>query len=154
MPEPHLRASDMDRAAVATALGEHMAAGRLTLAEYEERLTQAYATKTLGGLATLTADLPSMTPAPVNAPVPVRHPAPARMHSCGSWAGSTRSQWGAWTRTALIVLTIWTLTSIVSGTAIFFWPMWVIGPWGAILLARTVSGGRGHHPRERQRIRA
>ena len=155
MPEPHLRASDMDRTAVATALGEHMAAGRLTLAEYEERLTHVYATKTLGGLAALTADLPPLTPAAVAAPVPARHPAPAQGHSCGQWGASARSQWAAWTRTALIVLTIWTLTSLASGTAIFFWPMWVIGPWGAILLARTLTGGgRGHRPGERQRMRA
>jgi Domain of unknown function (DUF1707) len=154
MPEPHLRASDMDRAAVATALGQHMAAGRLTLAEYEERLTQAYATKTLGGLATLTADLPAPAPVAVTAPVPARHPAPARGHACGQWSASARSPWVAWTRTALIVLTIWTLTAIATGTAAGFWPIWVIGPWGAVLLARTLTGGgRGQRPRERQRIR-
>ena len=38
MPEPHLRAADADRAAVATQLGEQMSAGRLTVAEYDERL--------------------------------------------------------------------------------------------------------------------
>ena len=32
MPEPHLRAGDTDRAAVATVLGRHMADGRLTVA--------------------------------------------------------------------------------------------------------------------------
>ena len=36
MPESHLRASDTDRVAVASALGEHMSAGRLTLAEYDD----------------------------------------------------------------------------------------------------------------------
>ncbi len=40
MPEPHLRAADADRAAVATVLGEHMSAGRLTLDEYDERLAR------------------------------------------------------------------------------------------------------------------
>ena len=58
MPEPHLRAADADRSAVAAVLGEHMAAGRLTVAEYEERLTRAYAAKTYGELAQLTTDLP------------------------------------------------------------------------------------------------
>ena len=43
MPEPHLRAADADRAALATVLGEHMAAGRLTVHEYEDRLGRAYA---------------------------------------------------------------------------------------------------------------
>ena len=50
MPEPHLRAADTDRAAVATVLGEHMAAGRLTVAEYDERLARAYAARTYGEL--------------------------------------------------------------------------------------------------------
>jgi len=24
---------------------------------------------------------------------------------------------------------------------IYFWPIWVIGPWGAVLLAQTLTGG-------------
>ena len=39
MPHPHLRAADSDRAAVADVLGQHMSAGRLTLDEFDERLT-------------------------------------------------------------------------------------------------------------------
>src|SRR3954471_13765844 len=64
MSEPHLRAADADRAAVADVLGRHMAAGRLTVAEYEERLTRAYAAKTYGELAELTTDLPGDAPVP------------------------------------------------------------------------------------------
>ena len=59
MPEPHLRAADTDRAAVATVLGQHMSAGRLTVDEYDERLARAYAAKTYGELDELTADLPA-----------------------------------------------------------------------------------------------
>jgi len=158
-PEPHLRASDSDRTAVATALGEHMAAGRLTLAEYEERLTHVYETKTLGGLATLTADLP-----PLHAPnPPALLPAAAvaaRANACGSWGGLSRGSrdaaWGAWLRTALIVLAIWFVISVTTGTLMFFWPIWVIGPWGAVMLARTVTGagsGRRRNERDRRRIR-
>ena len=50
MPEPHLRAADADRAAVADVLGAHMSAGRLTVAEFDERLSRAYAAKTYGEL--------------------------------------------------------------------------------------------------------
>ena len=60
MPEPHLRAADTDRAAVATVLGQHMSAGRLTVDEYDERLSRAYAAKTYGELDELTADLPPL----------------------------------------------------------------------------------------------
>ena len=42
--------------------------------------------------------------------------------------------------TALLVTTIWLLTSLAGGVHAF-WPIWVIGPWGAVLLARTLSGG-------------
>ena len=64
MPESHLRAADADRTAVAAVLGEHMAAGRLTVAEYEDRLSRAYAAKTYGELDALTTDLPGSVPAP------------------------------------------------------------------------------------------
>ena len=72
MPESHLRAGDTDREAVAAALGTHMAAGRLTLAEYDERLAQAYAARTFGELAELTADLPALTPWRAARPDPTR----------------------------------------------------------------------------------
>ena len=89
MPQPHLRAADTDRAAVAALLGQHMAAGRLTLDEYDERLTRAYAARTFGELEELTADLPALRsrrpPAPVQAT-----PTPALPAACcGGWrAGS------------------------------------------------------------------
>jgi hypothetical protein len=55
---PRIRASDQDRERTATALGGHYAAGRLTLEEFQGRLEQAYAAKTLGDLDGLMADLP------------------------------------------------------------------------------------------------
>ena len=65
MPEPHLRAADADRAAVATVLGRHMSAGQLTMDEYDERLARAYAAKTYGELDEITADLPAADLAPL-----------------------------------------------------------------------------------------
>ena len=53
-----IRASDVDREAVVTTLREAYMAGRLTLDEFDERMTAAYASKTWGDLRTLTADLP------------------------------------------------------------------------------------------------
>jgi hypothetical protein len=32
---------------------------------------------------------------------------------------------------------------IGSGEFHYFWPIWVIGPWGAVLLAQTLGRGRG-----------
>jgi hypothetical protein len=157
MPEPHLRASDRDRAAVATALGEHMAAGRLTLAEYEERLTQVYETKTFGGLAALTADLPPTPGTRTPATAAVHRQQPARVGACGSsssgWGVDVHA-WEAWRRTAVIVLSIWAITSVANWELIYFWPWWVLGPWGAVLLARTVTGGRSHGRGDRRRLNA
>ena len=137
MPEPHLRAADADRAAVATQLGEQMSAGRLTVVEYDERLARAYAARTYGELEALTADLPR--------PVAQR-PAPGTGHrapACG-WSGgpSREAAWRNWAVTAVIVLTVWTATVVGSGEFGYFWPIWVIGPWGAVLLAQTL-GRRG-----------
>lgn len=57
---PDMRASDGDRDRVAAALREHVAEGRLSVEEFNERLEQLYRSRTYGELATLTADLPEM----------------------------------------------------------------------------------------------
>ena len=74
MTQPHLRAADTDRSAVAAVLGEHMAAGRLTLDEYDERLTRAYVARTFGELEELTADLPALDTPACRSPRSSRHP--------------------------------------------------------------------------------
>jgi hypothetical protein len=154
MPEPHLRAADTDRAAVATVLGQHMSAGRLTVDEYDERLARAYAAKTYGELAELTVDLPA---APrIRAPEPQRQHTGAPARACApvagpwAWHGSAQSSWRSWLSTALIVVTIWAATSLAAWELNYFWPIWVIGPWGAVLLAQTLTHGRDDREKHRQ----
>jgi hypothetical protein len=56
---PHaLRVGDAERDAVAADLGEHYAAGRLTLDELHQRLDAVFAAKTAGQLTRIMADLP------------------------------------------------------------------------------------------------
>jgi hypothetical protein len=151
MPDPHLRAADADRAAVATVLGQHMSAGRLTMDEYDERLAKAYAAKTYGELDQITADLPSTGLAPRQAaasPSPASAPAPVETH--GGWDADPHS-WRSWVTTSLIVLTIWAVTSLASWEFLYFWPVWVIGPWGAVLLAQTITR-RGNGPGDRREL--
>jgi hypothetical protein len=70
-----MRASDLDRDAVVATLRDAYAAGRLTLEEFDERMTAAYASRTWGELRKLTEDLPAQ---PVlGSDVPGRH-LPAR----------------------------------------------------------------------------
>ena len=156
MPEPHLRAGDSDRAAVALVLGRHMADGRLTVAEYDDRVSRAYAARTFGELAELTADLPATDGGRSVEPVRRDDAAPehrAPVQACGPIARrhGHADAWAAWRRTAVIVLAIWAISSLAASELIYFWPIWVIGPWGAVLLAQTVSGS-GRRPRSRQRI--
>jgi hypothetical protein len=163
MPDPHLRAADSDRTAVAEQLGRHLSDGRLTLDEYEERLARAYAARTYGDLDELTADLPraaatahaspSALPSfssPVG-PAPSATPQRAPSGACEpAWGRYGRpGAWSSWVTTAVIVTTIWLLTSLGSGFH-YFWPIWVVGPWGAVLLARTLTG-RGSPARRRGR---
>jgi hypothetical protein len=146
MPESHLRAADADRTAVAARLGEHMAAGRLTVEEYEDRVARAYAAKTYGELAELTADLPGTAPAPAHRPTPVAVPSGAYVAHRG---GMHPAAWQAWLRTSVIVVVIWAVTCLASWQLEYFWPVWVIGPWGAVLLAQRIGGGGGDRSRNR-----
>jgi|SRR4051812_15639324 len=158
MPEPHLRASDADRAAVADALGRHMTAGRLTVAEYDERLARAYAARTYGDLAELTADLPAPAPAPAAAqPTPVPTGCGASSWGPGGgrpWGVGRQAAWASWLSTAVLVIGIWALISISSGWQ-FPWPLWVIVPWGLVLLSRSLGGRPGRDPgRDRRHQRS
>jgi hypothetical protein len=42
------------------------------------------------------------------------------------------------------------VTSLASWQLNYFWPIWVIGPWGAILLAQSVTSG-SYRNRQRDR---
>ena len=141
MTEPHLRAADADRAALATVLGDHMAAGRLTVAEYEERLSRVYEAKTYGELAELTTDLPGapVPEVPAGATAAGTSVRPARAH--GDWHRAGAGEWRSWASTAAIVIAIWATISLATWEFQYFWPIWVIGPWGAILLVQSLTGG-------------
>jgi hypothetical protein len=58
VPDPNVRASDSDRERIVEQLRQHTADGRLTMDEFEERMSAAYAAKTYRDLAELTRDLP------------------------------------------------------------------------------------------------
>ncbi len=58
VPDPNVRASDADRERIVEQLRQHTADGRLTMDEFEQRMTAAYAAKTYGELAQLIRDLP------------------------------------------------------------------------------------------------
>ena len=135
--DPALRASDADRDAVATRLRDAHAEGRLTPVEFDQRLDATFAARTVGDLAELTADLP--VPAPVRARTG-DEPVPGRSVARQDGRGGLRVAWGAWLTVVLINLAVWGAVSVSTGKVAYFWPIWVAGPWGAVLLARTLRG--------------
>lgn len=133
--DPAIRASDADREHLADLLGEHLIAGRLNLDEFQERTDAAYAAVTLADLAPLLSDLPLSAP-PTNRrhlPQPTRKP----LRRSGEPLGG---RWASWLLTGMICNVIWVATCLVAGRMQDFWPIWVIGPWGFVLLAHALGG--------------
>ena len=143
--DPNLiRASDQDRDRVANILRDHHAVGRLDADEFSERLDRAFAAKTMGDLEALTADLPAVDPYPLPTSSMAHHytggtglpstvlGAMSRGH--GRFSPAWQAAWGSWLGTALLMIVIWGLTG-----AGYPWPLWVIGPWGAVM-ARCECG--------------
>lgn len=135
---PEMRASDADRDRVAAILREHTAQGRITMEEFNERLESLYQSRTYGELAKLTVDLPDVDlrhlPVKAEAPKTAQKPAQQGMHS------GMRAAWSAWAVASGINWVIWLIVSITSGDLIYPWPLWVMGPWGVILLMSTIFG--------------
>ncbi|MFC4126534.1 DUF1707 SHOCT-like domain-containing protein [Nocardia rhizosphaerae] len=127
---PGTRASDAERDEIVAQLSTHLADGRLDLAEYDQRVAKVYATTTRDELAVVLSDLPQTTKpqAATARRKPPRIPVWQRIEA-GSWLG-----------VSMIVVVIWGLISLTAGELTYFWPMWVIGPWGAVLLFRVITG--------------
>jgi Domain of unknown function (DUF1707) len=75
-----MRASDADRDAVVSDLGEHFQAGRLTTEEFDERTGRALTARTWGELTELVADLPAARSV---SPIPAASSASPRRSSSG-----------------------------------------------------------------------
>lgn len=143
--DPNLRASDADRDRVATQLREHMAAGRLTPEEFNERLDRALVARTTGDLDALLTDLPgidlyrlpdaALTRRPRQQQVVARA---GRRRRPNAW----RAAWAGWFTVVLVCFVVWALAG--GG---YLWPLWVAGPWGAVmagswLTAKAFGGGQ------------
>jgi uncharacterized protein DUF1707 len=160
--DPRIRASDADRDRTVAALREHLAAGRLTTEEFDERLDKAYAAKTLGELDGLMADLPridlgqspdaSLDRAAAGPPLPGRHPGGPVEARPGRLSPAWRAACGSWLGISLVFLAIW----LVSGASGGLWFLWVPAVLGAVLLGRWIMGAparRSDRPRRDRRRR-
>jgi len=151
-----MRAADSDRQFVADRLRDALNEGRLNLGEYDERLQQTYAARTYGELDKLLGDLPTVVPAERAQVAPVEQPVTPVAAARPSGHPWLLAIWSGWLTTTLVCFVIRVLT----GAHGFPWPLWVAGPWGAILLARTLGAfasgdpvGHTHAEQARQRQR-
>lgn len=109
-----VRAADAEREALAQDLREHMLAGRLTSAEFEERVGRAYEATTRGQLERLKEDLP-LSPATLSAELVKRRTRLRRRLVQEASGGITASG---------VCVAIW----FASGASGQFWPVWVMIP--------------------------
>ena len=122
-----LRVADADRERVAARLAQAHAEGRLTLAEYDERVRAAHGAVVGSDLLPLTADLPAEAPArPGGAVRPGARPPRSPM----------RAAVAVWAAVSVINLVIWVAVSVGTGGVVAPWWIWVAGPWGLALVAR------------------
>jgi hypothetical protein len=138
-----MRASDADRQEVIERLRTALDEGRLKMEEYIDRVGHASEAVTYGDLAPLCADLPESgavvrpdprPPAPATPP-----PAPPVRASRGGMPTPLKVLWTIWGAAVSVNLVIWFIVSVSAHHLIYLWPVWVAGPWGAILLAVSVG---------------
>lgn len=129
-----LRCADTDRERVVATLREHYAEGRLSLDEFQERSTAAYAAKTFGDLVPLSRDLPALPEPEAQQP---DADAPSRQRQAARFVPLL---------VFAVVSAAWIGASIGTGHSGAFWPAII---FMFIMFGRRAGGcgGRAHHGR-------
>jgi hypothetical protein len=138
-----MRASDRDRQQVVERLRSALEDGRLAMEEYVDRMEVAYQAATYGDLAPLCADLPASSPVIAGPETAVAVTAPPAVFArAGYLAGLPtvlKVLWTMWLAAVSVNVVVWALVSGSGGHLAYPWPVWVAGPYGAVLFA--VSAG-------------
>lgn len=158
---PDLRVGDAEREVTLERLRQAHGEGRLDVDEFYTRLDDVYRARTFGELDALVVDLPVTGPATSSrsskaAPAPAsrdRPVAPTPTRSGGVLAAmppALRRLWLTWATAVMINVVIWTAVSLGNQELIYFWPIWVAGPWGVVNLGITANWWFGHGEQPRQ----
>jgi DUF1707 SHOCT-like domain len=137
----HMRASDHDRQAVVDRLRGALEDGRLTMDDFLDRMQLALQAVTYGDLTPLYADLPAAPPAPAGpAPAPLTAvPSAARQCALAGLPVVLKVLWTIWLTAVSVNVVVWALVSGTLGHLAYPWPLWVAGPYGAVLFAISAA---------------
>jgi hypothetical protein len=127
---PSIRASDADRERVVELLRQNNVEGRISSEEFDERMSAAYAAKTMGALAELTTDLP------VDLAEHTRRQAELARRNAARRPplAHVRAAVSSWASLAVVLTVVWA----VSGAG-YFWPAWPLGIIAALGLANGIK---------------
>ena len=125
-----MRASDRDRAVIETVLADAFAEGRLTRAEYDERADAVLASRTLGDLVPLVADLPV-------ARAPRSSSSDLQQQAVRKWESDRREALLGLIGLSALLWTIWAVTMWGE----FPWPLFPMG-FALMNLVRVVVNKR------------
>lgn len=139
-PSMQLRIGHAERERTAEELKQHTHDGRLELHEFEERVGRAFAAKTQADLAVLTADLP-----PLYAVYNDR-PKRQRARRGGIFHYAAMSAMSSYLTMCFLMILIWAITGFG-----YFWPVWIIVPWGFMLCRSLLVGRLARHRRSESR---
>ena len=130
-----LRAADADRQEIAERLKGALDEGRLSLAEYDERVRDAYGARTYADLLVLVADLPKagLSAAEVSA----RRAAEIRREA-RKLPMALMVLWTVWGSITAVNVVAWFLLVVTVESHIYPWPVWLLVP-GIALAASTVG---------------
>ena len=138
-----MRASDGDRQRVVERLQGALEDGRLSMDEFTDRTGLAFHAVTYGDLAPLCADLPAAGPVIAAAGAPAVGAAAAAVSSrAGYLAGLPvvlKVLWTIWLVAVSVNVVVWALVADPAGRLSDPWPLWVAGPYGAVLSAVSAA---------------
>ena len=138
-----MRASDRDRQQVVDRLRSALEDGRLTMDEYVGRMEAAYKAATYGDLIPLCADLLKIAPVIAGPLTAAGAAAPPTVFSPAGYLAALptvlKILWTMWLTAVSVNVVVWALVSGTGGHLAYPWPVWVAGPYGAVLFA--VSAG-------------
>lgn len=149
-----MRASDHDRQEVVDLLRRAVGDGRLQMDEYVGRMELAYQAVTRGDLVPLHTDLPATVSAAASATAPKTTPPALASSSCliAAFAGLPavlKVLWTIWLTAVSVNVVVWGLVSATTAHLIYPWPLWVAGPYGAVLFALSLSFAASRRSRDR-----